>query len=171
MAERETDDFVLFYSHDSPFSNFFPAPYELDGVRFHCSEQGMMYAKAVLFEDRDIAKRILAARTPMEAKKLGRKVHGFNQKRWDENKLRLVQRHLQAKFTSTPELRAKLVASGKRHFVECSPRDCIWGIGLGILNPQATNPEAWRGQNLLGQSLDRVRDSIVASNIDPVKAG
>ena len=43
---------------------------------------------------------------------------------------------------------------------EASPTDRIWGIGLGKNNPDALEPEKWRGQNLLGFTLMRVRDFI-----------
>ena len=41
--------------------------------------------------------------------------------------------------------------------VEASPRDRIWGIGMGASNENATNPARWRGQNLLGFALMDVR--------------
>ena len=38
--------FTFFYTDKSPFSNFYPSNLEEDGVRFHCTEQYMMYHKA-----------------------------------------------------------------------------------------------------------------------------
>ena len=45
-------------------------------------------------------------------------------------------------------------------FVEAAGRDRIWGIGLGQNNPKASNPLTWRGQNLLGFALTKVRDEL-----------
>ena len=46
--------------------------------------------------------------------------------------------------------------------VEASPRDRIWGIGMGAKNENATNPTAWRGRNLLGFALMKVRDQFLS---------
>lgn len=40
------EHFCHFYGKDSPFSNFHPAKFVLDGVLYNCSEQYMMYQKA-----------------------------------------------------------------------------------------------------------------------------
>ena len=45
--------------------------------------------------------------------------------------------------------------------VEASPRDRIWGIGMGKANPDAENPLRWRGTNLLGFALTEVRDQLL----------
>lgn len=47
--------------------------------------------------------------------------------------------------------------------VEAAGRDTIWGIGLGMHNPKAQNPATWRGLNLLGFALTKVRDQFLKS--------
>lgn len=49
-----------------------------------------------------------------------------------------------------------------RILVEASPRNRIWGIGMGKANPDAENPMKWRGRNLLGFALTEVRDQLLA---------
>lgn len=44
--------------------------------------------------------------------------------------------------------------------VETAPRDTIWGIGLGEKNERARDPSRWRGQNLLGFALMKVREKL-----------
>lgn len=65
-----------------------------------------------------------------------------------------------AKFGSTPELRAYLVGTGRRVLVEASPRDRIWGIGMGRDNPAVERPSQWRGTNLLGFALMQARAAL-----------
>lgn len=48
-----------------------------------------------------------------------------------------------------------------RILVEASPRDRIWGIGMGKANTDAENPMKWRGRNLLGFALTEVRDRLL----------
>jgi ribA/ribD-fused uncharacterized protein len=62
-----------------------------------------------------------------------------------------------AKFGQHPELSAFLVAIAPDVIVEASPRDTIWGIGLGAKNPAARAPRRWRGENRLGFALMEVR--------------
>jgi predicted NAD-dependent protein-ADP-ribosyltransferase YbiA (DUF1768 family) len=44
--------------------------------------------------------------------------------------------------------------------VEASPRDRVWGIGMGASHSDATRPSRWRGTNLLGFALMNVRDQL-----------
>ena len=67
------------------------------------------------------------------------------------------------KFTQNSELGVKLLApklKGK-HFVEASPYDRIWGIGLHEEDVDANDELKWKGQNLLGKTLDRVRQKLI----------
>jgi len=40
------------------------------------------------------------------------------------------------------------------------PYDTIWGVGLGEHHPDITDKSKWRGQNLLGKALMKVRDML-----------
>ena len=48
----------------------------------------------------------------------------------------------------------------KARLFEASPRDRIWGIGMGTSHPDACNPANWRGKNLLGFALMMAREQI-----------
>ncbi|MDJ0633261.1 MAG: NADAR family protein [Xenococcaceae cyanobacterium MO_188.B29] len=65
-----------------------------------------------------------------------------------------------AKFSQKEALKEFLLNTKERILVEASPRDRIWGIGLGQNNPDAANPYQWQGLNLLGFALMEVRDIL-----------
>jgi ribA/ribD-fused uncharacterized protein len=65
-----------------------------------------------------------------------------------------------AKFGQNEELGAFLRGTGARVLVEASPRDQVWGIGLGASNPAARDPSRWRGRNLLGFALMAARKEL-----------
>jgi len=44
--------------------------------------------------------------------------------------------------------------------VEASPNDAIWGIGMAEDQARVTPPEKWKGLNLLGKALTRVRNEL-----------
>ena len=156
----QTDKFTFFYTSESPFSNFYPCLFEIDGIKFNCSEQCMMYGKAKLFNDDEIAEKILGESSPRKIKAYGRKVKDFDDKTWTENRVAIVHRALKAKFGQNPDLLETLFKTGNTLLVEASPSDKIWGIGLSQDNPLALNKSTWKGLNLLGQILTDVRDEL-----------
>src|SRR5207249_1139920 len=103
---------------DSCFSQWFGAPFEIDGHTYSTAEHWMMASKARLFGDRDTEAEILAAASPAQAKKLGRKVQGFDDAQWMQARFEIVTRGNIAKFSSTPALRAYLLATGSTILVE-----------------------------------------------------
>ena len=144
----------------SCFSQWYESSFELDGVKYPTAEHYMMAEKARLFNDDEILSQIRAAEHPGEAKKLGRLVKGFTQEIWLEHRFDIVIRGNVGKFEQNPALKEFLINTGKRILVEASPRDRIWGIGIGKDNPDAENPYKWRGENLLGFALMEVRNVL-----------
>lgn len=66
------------------------------------------------------------------------------------------------KFGADPALRRYLLGTGERVLVEASPVDRVWGIGLTADDDAATDPERWRGPNLLGFALMEARRTLRA---------
>jgi ribA/ribD-fused uncharacterized protein len=141
-------------------SQWWVAPFTVDGMEFASAEHYMMWRKAALFGDREMAGRIRAAPHPRAAKVLGGRVAGFDQQTWDEHRFGIVVAGNLAKFGRHDDLRAFLRGTGRRVLVEASPMDRIWGIGLTRDDPAAADPARWRGLNLLGFALMQVRDSL-----------
>ncbi|WP_375767725.1 NADAR family protein [Archangium gephyra] len=156
--------FTFFWRQQSPFSQWYPAEFVVGGVRFTCAEQYMMHGKAVLFGDAEMAARILEARTPKEHKALGREVRGFEGAVWERERERIVYEGSHAKFTQNAELLAALLATAGTELVEASPMDRIWGVGLSAEDPRIQDPATWRGQNLLGKVLTRLREDLLSSS-------
>lgn len=159
MAEiTTTDQFVLFWG--SWPSQFFKAPFTIDGQAYVCCEQFMMAEKARVFGDADAERAILSATSPAEHKALGRKVRGFDGDVWNTVCRGVVYRGNLAKYEQNRDLRERLMATGSRTIVEASPTDRIWGIGLAQDDPRALDSAQWRGTNWLGVALMQVRDEL-----------
>ncbi|WP_434092383.1 NADAR family protein [Streptomyces flaveolus] len=137
----------------SCLSQWWPSPFTVDGVEYATAEHWMMAGKARLFEDAEAERRVRAAGHPAEAKKAGRLVRGFDEAVWERERFRIVVEGSVHKFASDPALRAFLLDTGDRVLVEASPVDRVWGIGLTADDEAATDPERWRGENLLGFAL------------------
>lgn len=149
-------------------SNFAWAPMKVkcaDGVthNFFSSEQYFMWHKAYHFKDykvlNEIENLMFDDTSSSEAKALGRKVKNFNEEEWNKISYDIMFKGCLAKFSQNKVL-FDLITSPEyddKHFVEASPYDCIWGVGLGEADERIADENNWRGKNLLGKVLDRVR--------------
>lgn len=119
-----------------------------------------MYHKALVFDDQVTANAIALEPEPSKQKALGRKVKGFDDKKWNAKREKIVEDGNWWKFTQSKEgnLRKMLLETGDRLLVEASPHDRIWGVGYGASNADENRGE-W-GENLLGKALMRVRDRL-----------
>lgn len=152
---------IIFYGHSRgkymSFSNFFHAPFVIDGITYQWSEQYIMAQKAILF-DPEMLKKIMVAKTPAECKKLGRKVKGFDAEKWAAVCEELSYPGILAKFRQNPNIGSVLVSTGDALIAEA--RDRIWGCGLTKKEAEKTSPEEWPGKNHLGNILMKVRAEL-----------
>lgn len=120
----------------------------------------MMYRKAEVFGDFEIANEVLEASSPGEAKALGRRVRNFDAATWLDFRWDIVVTGNVANFSQNPSLLSFLVGTGERVLVEASPVDSIWGIGLDKGAAMHVHPKDWPGENLLGFALMEVREHV-----------
>lgn len=158
-------NFIIFNSHRpnkkgtasrNCLSNFYLIDFVIDGQKFICNEQWMMYSKAILFGDKEVAEKILKATVQTDIKHLGREVRGFDPKIWDKHKIDIVYKGAYAKFSQNPVLKEYLLNTNDSILVEGSMTDRVWAIGLRY----SLNPHEWRGTNLLGFILMEVRENL-----------
>ena len=154
------DKHVAFWG--SAFSNFYPCSFTEGGKVWKNSEQCFMAKKAEYFKDMEILEEILKAETPEKAKKLGRKVKNFDAEKWSKVCFDKMYDAVYAKFSQNNDLKELLLSSDfeGKGFVEGSPFDAIWGVKMDWRNPDIDNEENWRGQNLLGKVLNKVRENL-----------
>ena len=173
------DDCVFFWrtSHANGWaSQWYPAPFTArlqlaengqeegdkgEMVQFPTAEHWMMAQKAILFNDRAIARQVLGikgtSRSEMQhVKALGRKVKRFDEKVWVRERERIVLEGSLLKFRQNAELKEKLLGTGEKMIAEASPRDKIWGIGMGEAKAVSKGGRKW-GLNLLGKALVETR--------------
>lgn len=165
-----TDKHVLFWG-DWP-SNWHPAEIKVkdennNEIRFSNTEQYFMWVKAKTFGDDEMAEQIrIKGKNPKVAKDLGRMVRNYDDKVWNEKRYEVMVKANKYKYSQNEGLKKKLLHETLRDkgFVEASPYDTIWGIGLAKQNADADDESKWRGQNLLGKALDEVRDWLLKQN-------
>lgn len=169
MGQARPFDFLFFWGHrslsngpvsKSCLSQWYLAPFEINGVCYLTAEHYMMAEKARLFQATQIERQILAEKDPHKVKSLGRRIENYEERVWSQRRFDVVLRGNIAKFSQNRELKYFLEKTGEDILVEASPVDLVWGIGLGEDHPSALDPNKWRGRNLLGFALMQARTHI-----------
>lgn len=167
MPNLFNDEYLFFWGNTqkegidkSCLSQWYPAPFIIDNVEYKTTEQYMMYRKALLFNDEERINLIMATNSPKEAKRLGRLVENFKFNVWIKHAFDIVLSGNNAKFSQNKEIGDYLKSTGDKHIVEASPYDKVWGIGMDQNHPDILDPSKWKGENLLGKVLMKVRDNI-----------
>ena len=71
------------YEKDGYLSNWYGSPFEFRGTMFPTGEHWMMWQKAQVFRDPDMAAKNIAATDQGTVKYLGKQVHGYSDGVWD----------------------------------------------------------------------------------------
>jgi len=159
LGFRTTDKYVLFWG--SIFSQWQKVDFtDINGTKFSSAEQFMFYYKARIFNDQVNLKKIMGTRDPKKQKAYGREVKNFKKSVWEKHARQIVFLANFYKFSQNPNMKEKLLSFKGLDFVEASPHDSIWGIGLHYENKLAEDKENWNGMNFLGEAINSVRNII-----------
>lgn len=169
LKTQQTNDFLFFWGHQPSkdgsviktcLSQWWPAEFMENGITYKTAEHYMMAKKATLFGDQTIYEKIIQKESPKDVKDLGRQISNFDAAIWDCEKYKIVKQGNLLKFSQNENLKKFLLTTKDKILAEASPVDTIWGIGMAEDNINATHPQEWRGQNLLGFALMEVRDDL-----------
>jgi ribA/ribD-fused uncharacterized protein len=142
---------IRFYSKTTAYhelSNFAPFGFEQDGVHWPTVEHYFQAQKFPGGENAAYRETIRCAKTPKEAKALGRTRSIAIRLDWEDVKEDIMRDALRMKFAAG-KLRELLLATGDRVLIEASPFDTYWGCG-----------RSGKGKNRLGELLMQVRAEL-----------
>lgn len=129
-------------------SNYYTAPFTWRGVVFQSGEQAFAYAKTFFATSKmnEYQADILNAKTPGDAKKLGRRCP-IDVDEWDKNKVGYMREIVHAKFmTAGNDIVGKLIRTGATMLIEGNDwGDKFWG--------RVQENGKWTGLNTLGVIL------------------
>src|SRR5688500_12816824 len=110
----EAPKYLMFWGHTARpgqqapgkecLSQWYPAPFSVDGCRVPTAEHFMMAEKARLFGDEVLRSAIRRCEHPGEAKRLGGEVRDFDDDLWEEHRSRIVVQGNIAKFSAHADL-------------------------------------------------------------------
>ena len=125
------------------FSNFAPAPVNIEGKRYPTVEH---FFQASRFpSDVALQEAIRVSPTPAKAKEIGTANKANERPDWDSQKERVMLSGLRAKFQQNTGLLEQLKSTGARPIIEAST-DAFWGEG-----------RTGKGKNRMGKLLEQIR--------------
>ena len=162
-----TDKHLFTYGHElqlpeARLQNWYPSSFtdpKDTSTRFQTMEHYIMWRKAICFNDRETAAKILVAATPSEAQALGRQVKNFDGAKWRKTVPDVAEEGTWLKFSQIAECREALLATGNRILAESNPADRNWGIGFR--GDEAAEKESDWGTYDRGSSLMKVRERLM----------
>ncbi|KAI6191048.1 hypothetical protein M3Y97_00185400 [Aphelenchoides bicaudatus] len=156
------NQYRIFYSIRNYFHTFYPTEVlYLDGKGFQSVQHYFAYTKAITFNDYQTANRIRNEPSALQAQRLSFSLKtSFDAQTWNAMSYNVMLRAVKAKFTQNDYLRKSLKETGNDKLVFADTTNLRWAAGLDANSPSITNPNAWRGENLLGKALEEVRQSL-----------
>lgn len=142
-------------------SNYYSAleePIELDGLLFPSVEHAYQAAKTT---DEVKRRQIQQAKSPGNAKYLGRSLKSSMRKDWDSIKLQVMRALIEQKFTKNKSLCDRLVKTGNKKLIEGNNwNDTFFGM--------VKKDEKWIGENNLGKILMDTRTKLSRKSTEDV---
>lgn len=198
LSYKNKKEYYYFWESKNPCSQWFPSVFTFKEKTFTSCEQFMMYSKAKLFGDEEVAQKIIDInKEPLveqlikgeirnsdiiedrnklvlwnsfqkKIKNLGRMVQDFNEDEWISKRIAIISVANREKFSQDPDLMSFLYKHRKKTFVEASPYDTIYGIGMREEDALKVTSEQWKGQNILGDVITNTCARLM-NNYKPVK--
>lgn len=141
---------IYFYiqQHEA-LSNFSAHAIEIDGIVYPTSEHAYQAAKCMSPEGK---KKIIAARSPLSAKKISNDTYkAAKDPEWETKKVAIMESILRVKLAQHQEVYDVVTQSGIQELIEDSKVDYFWGRG-----------QDGSGQNQLGKLWMKIRAEIIA---------
>lgn len=154
---------IFFHKPDEPYgflSNWWIAPFDLEGIRFCSTEQYIMYKKCEMFGDTSAARAVLATDDPAQQQQIARNAKGYNDVVWKGVRQVVAMRGLVEKFAQNTDLLKQLQDTGDSYLVECAISDKAWACGISLYDKARFDISNWKGSNILGFALMEVRSML-----------
>lgn len=163
------EDFLAGYSgkEDDPnrvLANSYEASFTLAGNTYKSVDQYLMFQKAITFRRYETSREIMATEEIENVRTLADKNHmplkDSELEIWRSIRVALMMRGVRHKFLQNQELLGTLLSTGNKVIAECIKDDNVWGIGLSLEDPARLDADSWKGENLMGRILMKLRNEF-----------
>lgn len=156
--EKQIEDGIVFKGEKSIFSNFYPAPFTVNGTVFQHVEQYYQYSKAIFHNESETADRIAKMSNPRRIKSLGDGIESDTT--WLDQRMMALYRGIKAKFEQNWSLQDELILSQGKQLYEATT-DQYFGCGISFESPRWSRRD-WPGENVAGLILMKVREELLS---------
>ena len=161
LHTKTVENTVIFFTKQSPLSNFHQCQVIIEGTTFTSVEQFVDYKAATHFGDQDAAMLIMQQTDPTHHRQTIKQVKRYDKTVWLKDYApNFTKLAMEAKFTQNRDLGDFLRKTGNKVLGESNPSDYFWGTGLSMWAPNAAQPDQWTGENNNGKLLMDVRTKL-----------
>ena len=157
---KQSKEAVVFYGERSPLSNFYKTSFTENGITYQSTEMYLQHQKAILFKDEVTASKILASKSPAQAKALSYQIKHVDEAVWETKAPGIMKKGLEHKFNTDSHCKMTLLETGSCIMGEATSSDKFWGTGVALFDSLALNHGAWTGQNHMGRLLQEIREQL-----------
>lgn len=150
---------LFFHSESSFLSNFYPSTIWADGLAFPTAEHRFQAQKCKLAGELTTMKRVIAAPTPLDAKKIADTI--VDNAEWRSKREHVMKQIIDEKFEQNKELAKMLIGTGSAKLHEATSHN-YFGIGA-TLHSREVRDMSFKGLNKLGEILQTKRNELSAS--------
>ena len=151
-----SDNFLIFSNTDGFLSTSTVCSFTYKNITFNCVDQFIFYSKAMLFQDLISADRILKEEIPRKQKSLSLKIKNVDPLLWESKLFGILYVGCREKFTQHLHLLGHLLDTEDYLIVNASLEDDL-GIGMQASDENVIDMSQWKGLNMLGNALMKVR--------------
>ena len=162
LSYKENDQWLIFGGMHSIFnylSNYYKQDLTFKGVTYDNLESAYQHQKAERFGDSVSSSKILCARSPAEAKRIGSKIRNFNSATWNNDNEAIMLELLRIKFAPGTALAQKLMSTARKSLAEAGFSE-KFAIGVPLHHKDLFDTTKWK-KNLLGQALMKIRQELI----------
>ena len=149
---------TYFFRKRSPLSNHHPAPFDIGGVVYSCSEQYYYAEMAKACGATKVLGDVMSTPDPAAQKDAAKKIRKKSVT-WKEKEYQTMKEAVRQKVLQNTHVKEFLLATGDTTLAECNPGDAKWGIAKRINDPTRADQDSW-GLNQLGVILAEIRSEI-----------
>ena len=150
--------YYKFYGFLTPLCNTRYSKFTVADTEYNSMEQYMYAQKAKVAEDQEAYQRIMKTDVPMRVRSV--QIRKLNEDTWKQSVHKILKDGLKAKFYQNKNCRTYLLKTGDSKLAYCDISDLILGTGVARFSELANDESKWLGQNLLGESLMKLRKKI-----------
>lgn len=156
VSQKCDDNITVFYGQNHPFSNFHETRIRVDNIVYNCAEQYVQSKKCALFDDDIGQSRVMKTNNAYDMRKIGSRVKNYDAQTWLSEMPNIAFTVTLAKFEQNEKLKKMLLDTNDTLLGEGS-RDKMWGVGLAMHDKNVLKESTWKGDNLMGKTLMKVR--------------